>query len=77
MASKEGKQTTEWKAWIAVVIAGLGTVVATIMDKGLVEQGSTAWVILGALAAVTGTTVKYMGARATTKAAELLGDKKE
>ena len=77
MANKEGRHTTEWKAWLAVIIAGLGTVVATIMDKGLVEQGSTAWVILGALAAVTGTTVKYMGARATTKAAELLGEKKE
>ena len=47
------------------------------VDKGLVEEGTTAWVILGALAAITGTTVKYMGARATTKAAELIGPEKK
>ena len=77
MPNKEGRHTTEWKSWIAVLIAACGSAVAAIMDKGLVEEGTTAWVILGALAAITGVTVKYMGARATTKAAELIGPEKK
>lgn len=69
--AKEGKETTEWKAYLLAVAAAVAAVTTSLLASDVIPENGVLYTILAGLGTVAGSVVSYISGRTKTKTATL------
>ena len=73
-----GQKSSEWKAWMTAVAASIAAGIGAILAAGVIDEGTTLYVVLGVIAtvaaAIGGVSASYIKGRSVVKASAASSD---